>query len=138
MDEFLRKWNDREEVQVPVEPVVGIGATLYGYSDSYACTIIKVLNKGKKLILQKDKATLLNGVVSGEADALKKNDAGFVSGIQRYKIEPDATGETIVVTLRQTKNGNIWKQLGTKVGQVPGTVSLGERLHHIDINFLLR
>lgn len=138
MDEFLRKWIARKEVQVPIEPAVGMGATLYGYSDSYACTIIKILNKGKKLIIQKDKATLLNGVVSGEVDALKRNDAGFVSGIQRYKIEPNSTGETFVVTLRQTKDGNIWKQLGTKVGQVPGTVSVGERIHHHDINFLLR
>lgn len=111
---------------VPVTPVVGMGATVYGWSDSHACTVVAVLNHGKKLLLRKDKAILLN-----KEDAQK-------GSVQKWTYEPDPNGQEYTVTLRETRDGPLWKQVGSKVGQVAGTISLGERLNHHDFNFMKR
>jgi hypothetical protein len=52
-------------------PKVGDGATILRHSDSHACTIVAVSKSGRTITLKRDKATLLNGPKSGEADAQK-------------------------------------------------------------------
>ena len=117
-----------------VKPVVGMGATVRGYSDAHAATIVYVGKTGALLQVQYDKATLLNGVNSGEPDALKFIPGGFVghtSGVQRYAFErmPDVARQTF--TLR--KNGS-WVRQGEPMKN--GTrLTVGVRSHHYDFNF---
>lgn len=82
---------------------VGDGATICGYSDHAAYTVIKTTPQS--ITLQRDKVTLLNGLDSGESDALVMHPGGFtghVDGIQRYAYEPDPNGSICVA--RMTKN----------------------------------
>lgn len=75
---------------------VGDGATLCGYSDRYAYTVIAVTPQS--ITLQRDRTTLLNGFDSGEPDALVCFPGGFaghVEGTQRYAYERDPNGEII-------------------------------------------
>jgi hypothetical protein len=114
-----------------VVPVVGMGATVHGYSDSRAYTVVKVSASGKKVTLQRDKAALLNGVNSGEQDALQFSPGGFcghTSGTQRYSYEKDTNGQTLSATFR--KNGK-WVVSGTTSERV----SLDKRSEHYDFNF---
>lgn len=103
---------------------VGDGATVSGWSDSEVHTVIA--RTAKTLTLQRDKATLLNPVGSGEKDALQFAPGGFVghtSGVQRYEYERDENGETCVARL--TKRG--WQVNGSRVGS--------GRFEHYDFNF---
>lgn len=87
---------------MPNPYTVGDGATLCGYSDHHAYTVIKTT--AQSITMQRDKATLLNGMNSGEPDALVCHPGGFaghVEGIQRYAYEPDPNGEICVA--RMTK-----------------------------------
>ena len=96
---------------------VGDGATLCGYSDRDAYTVIK--RTAKTLTIQEDKSTLLNGFESGEKDALVCHPGGFcghVEGTQRYSYE---------VVARLTKKG--WKVNGSRV--------VAGRSHYHDYNF---
>lgn len=106
------------------EFAVGDGATLSGYSDCHACTVIA--RTAKTLTLRRDKATLLNGTNSGQPDALRFSPGGFVghtSGTQRYEYSSDPSG--YVVIARLTKTG--WKAQGK-------ALSAG-RHEHYDFNF---
>jgi hypothetical protein len=79
---------------------VGDGATIHRYSDAHAFTVIKVT--ATTITLQRDKATLLNGGNSGEADALQFSAGGFVGhteGTQRYSYEADPNGSIEVARL---------------------------------------
>ena len=79
---------------------VGDGATIHRYSDANAFTVIKVTPT--TITLQRDKATLLNGANSGEADALKCTPGGFAGhteGTQRYSYERDTNGAIEVARL---------------------------------------
>ena len=90
---------------------------------------------GKTAWLRQDKATLLNGVTSGEPDALKCYPGGFaahVEGTQRYEYEPNPEGRLYKVTLRG--NGK-WKQVGIGTKSPGGTVTFGKRHEHYDFNF---
>jgi hypothetical protein len=81
---------------------VGDGATLCGYSDRNAYTVIKVTPQS--ITIQRDKATLLNGFKSGEPDALTFTPGGFsghTEGVQRYSYERNPNGEICVA--RMTK-----------------------------------
>ena len=102
----------------------GDGATVRGYSDADAYTV--VARTAKTLTLQQDKQTLLNGTGSGAPDALQFSPGGFVghtSGRQRWECSPDASGRT--VTARLTLKG--WSADGKSVGA-------GRRPHY-DFNF---
>lgn len=113
---------------------IGMGATVYGWSDTQAWTVIAVSKSGREVTLQRDKATLLNGGNSGEADALKFDVGGFcahVSGEQRYEIERDPEGITRKFSLR---NNGTWRAVGesAKGGQ---RAILGKRHEDYDFNF---
>lgn len=114
----------------PATPTVGAGATVYGYSDREAYTVIAVAPGGRRCTLQRDKATLLNGHNSTEADKLTFSPGGFMghtSGRQRYSYEADPDGEKITATLR--KDGT-WRVANSKA-----RVVMGVRNEHYDFNF---
>lgn len=119
--------------EIAQQPAVGMGATLYGYSDRQAFTVVEVLAGGKKVVVQRDKATLLNGCNSGEPDALKFAAGGFcghMSGQQRYSYEaqPNATRRTF--SLR--KNGRFIEQGASLSGS---ELIVGKRVEFYDFNF---
>ena len=94
---------------------IGDGVTLCGYSDREAYTVISMTPRTIKV--QRDKATLLNGMNSGQPDALQASVGGFcahVSGEQRYAYESDPTSEDIEV-VRLTKKGWIASRSGRAV-----------------------
>lgn len=110
-------------------PVVGEGATLIGYSDRQAYTVIAV-HGSTRVTLQRDKVTLLNPVGSGEPDALRFSPGGFVghtSGVQRYSYEQDPDGVIEKATLR--KDGS-WR-----LARENARVLIGQRSEHYDFNF---
>ncbi len=113
---------------------VGDGATYCMYSDNFAATIVEVNTKGTRIVVQFDKCKLLNGVDSGEPDALKFYPGGFcghTSGVQRWQCEPDPEGIKKAFTKR--KNGK-WKAIGADMYQRGETLIEG-RHHHFDFNF---
>jgi hypothetical protein len=118
---------------------VGDGGTFTVYTDRYAVTVIEVRRNGREIVLQRDKATLLNGFNSGEDDALTFTPGGFcghTEGDQRYSYEPDPTGEKIRVTLRTRKDGSkVYKSVGTRTNEYGGVFRPGERREHYDFNF---
>lgn len=111
-------------------PVIGMGATYHGYSDSQAHTVVAVSATGRRVTLRRDKATLLNGANSGEADALHFSPGGFcghTSGTQRWSYAPDPDGATQIASL----TGKGWR-----VGGLSGApVTMGARMEHYDFNF---
>ena len=114
-------------------PIVGDGANVYGYSDVYAHTVVKVSKSGDVAWIQRDKATLLNGANSGEPDALHFSPGGFcghTSGTQRYSYERDPNGEILRISRR--KDGT-WRTKGAGTGA--SRVRFGERRERYDFNF---
>lgn len=118
-------------VAVPaIVPVVGMGATICGYSDRMACTIIAVSKSGRTITIQRDTATLLNGVDSKAEDALEFSPGGFVghtSGTQRYEYKRDEKGSTYRASIR--KDGK-WR-----LASCTSRVLLDMRDEHYDFNF---
>ena len=92
-------------------PEVGMGATLYFYSDRTAATVIRVSDSGKTVWLREDKAIRTDGL--GMTDA------------QSYRFEPNPNGREFRARLR--KNGT-WRTGGTGV-------SLGARSAYHDFSF---
>ena len=115
-----------------IVPVVGMGCAEYWWSDVHAYTVVAVAKSGKRCTVQRDKARLLNGPISGEPDALQFEVGGFfghTSGRQRWEIERDPEGQTIEISLR--KDGR-WREVGMSSGN---TFVLGKRVEHYDFNF---
>jgi len=116
--------------------VVGDGATACGYSDNKAATI--VARTAKTITIQYDKATILNGPNSGEADALVATPGGFcahVSGTQRWATERDENGSKDVYSLRKTRTGaKRWVLKGAGANQ-SGVSLIEGRSHYYDYNF---
>ena len=118
---------------------VGDGASMYGYSDVHAGTIIK--RTDKKIWIKRDTATLLNGNNSGEPDALTFQAGGFLghtSGIQRYDYSSNPDGETRVYSRRSWVNYKgddrvRWAEVGSDRHNGP-TIGAG-RHEHYDFNF---
>ena len=111
-------------------PQIGDGATLHGYSDRKAATVIKISKSGKTVWVQEDKAKLLNGAGSGEPDALEFEPGGFVghtSGTQRWDCKPNPEGAVYRAFLR--KNGN-WRITSSGM-----RATFAGRHHHYDFNF---
>lgn len=103
---------------------IGSGATVCGWSDRTACTVIKATEKTRTL--QADTATLLNGMDSNAKDKLLFSPGGFfghTEGKQRYDYKPNPNGSIYVARL--TKKG--WTVDGKKI--------LEGRHHHYDYNF---
>lgn len=124
-----------KEIQDRLAPMkVGDGAAVAFYSDIHACTVIAVSKDGKKITVQADKATLLNGFKSGEPDALQFSPGGFcghTSGTQRYAFEANPEGKTYEFSLRL--NGE-WRAKGKSMNGT-GTRLIKRRTHHYDYNF---
>ena len=120
-------------------PRVGDGASYRLWSDRYACTVIEVRRNGRELVLQRDQATLLNGVRSGEQDALHFEPGGFcghVSGVQRYAYERDPEGQIIRVSRRTRKDGSVeWVTVGQSTSTPGGRAIIGVRREYRDFNF---
>jgi len=130
-DVTARKKKHDEKITVPA---LGMGATVHGWTDSHAATIIKVWPSGKRVTVQRDTARLLNGFASGEPDALRFSPGGFcghTSGAQRWELIPNPKGVTEDYTLRT--NGQ-WVLVGDALRG--GTrLTVGKRHHHYDFNF---
>jgi hypothetical protein len=126
------------KVLAAATPKVGEGATFTVWTDSYACTVEAVSKSGTRATLRRDKATLLNGFKSGEADALTFTPGGFAghtSGSQRYKYERDPDGQVIKVS-RRVRNGQlVWKQVGSRTSSPGGFATFGGRHESYDYNF---
>lgn len=112
---------------------VGDGATINHWTDRSACTVIEVSKSGKRITIQRDKATLLNAMNSDAEDKLECSPGGFVGhvyGRQRYEYERDENGSKTDFTFRKTGR---WMQKGTN-GRTGTSVSKG-RNEHYDYNF---
>jgi hypothetical protein len=106
---------------------VGQGATICLWSDRKAYTVIR--RTRTRAWLQRDRATLINGLGSGEPDALQFAPGGFMghtSGQQRYAYSPDPEGRVEVASMR--KDGS-WRMCGT------GSRVIAGRHEHYDYNF---
>ena len=107
---------------------VGDGATVLCFSDRHAYTITRI--ESKRLIhIQRDKAKLLNGINSGEPDALHSEPGGFcghTSGVQRYEYTRSPGSVIKRATLR--KDGK-WR-LSNDVREI-----VAGRDEHYDFNF---
>lgn len=104
---------------------VGSYVTALLYSDRHAYEV--TARTAKTLTLRRLKATLLNGVGSGEPDALKFSPGGFVghtSGTQRYSYAP-SEAKTVKAHF-STKRGAFYLS-GSRL--VPGASE------HLDFNF---
>lgn len=116
---------ERPRYSLTVRPfAVGDGATVCGYSDRHAFTVLS--RTARSMTLQRDKATLQNGANSGAPDALQFTPGGFVghtSDRQRWEYEPDPFGEVQIARL--TVRG--WEVKGERV--------CAGRSEHYDHNF---
>jgi predicted metal-dependent phosphoesterase TrpH len=103
------------------KPRVGDGATYTLWTDSHACTVIAVSASGKRVTLQRDKATIINvaDVRAGKAEP-------------EYVYERDTEGATYVVSLRG--NGR-WKTVGQDAKSPGGVASFGRRHEYYDPHF---
>lgn len=102
---LLERQANEEEIKV------GMGATIYWYSDRSACTVIEVLSKCK-IIIQRDKAVRV--------------DTKGMSESQEYQFEKDTNGMTYECYCR---NG-VWKTKGSKQ-----RVVIGKRDEYYDYSF---
>ena len=114
---------------------VGDKATHTTYTDSSAGYIVHVSPNGKTVLFARAEAKLLNGINSGEPDALEFSPGGFVghtSGTQRWEVaaEPNA-GHRDKFTLRS--NGR-WVISGGGTYSPGNTLSPGHHPHY-DFNF---
>jgi hypothetical protein len=110
----------------------GDGATYRIHTDCLACTAVSATPR--RIVVQRDKATLLNGFKSEAPDALSFEPGGFfghTSGRQRYEYATDPKGEFYTFSLR--KNGR-WKLSGTS-GKQPGSELTEGRNEYYDFNF---
>ena len=118
---------------------IGDKATHTVYSDSHAGYIVKVSKSGKKVWFCRADAKLVNGVNSGEPDALEFSPGGFcghTSGFQRWQIAETPRNERpTCFTLRTKQNGEqVWKLVGHGTYS-PGSCLNGGHHHHYDFNF---
>ena len=117
---------------------VGDLATYTIWTDAKAGRIVAVSQSGNRVTWQEDKATLLNGVNSGEPDALEFSPGGFVghtSGRQRWQCEPNPEGRKQDFSRRVLKSGWwVWKGVGERTSSPGGYLSPGQHPYH-DFNF---
>lgn len=74
------------ESKQPVQPVVGMGATVLMYSDRYAATIVEVKSPSR-IVIQADRAI--------------RADKNGMCDSQSYNYEPNPQGRTWTVTRRR-------------------------------------
>ena len=97
------------------QPEVGMGATILGWTDRYAATIIEVLPR--QVTVQYDHAT--------------RSDTNGMSDAQAYEYTPNPHGRKETYTLR--KNGR-WVRKGESLKD-GGRLAIGYRDHHHDFSF---
>ena len=104
-------------------------ANFIGYSDIHAHEVVREVSP-KCMEIRRMKATLLNGVNSGEPDALEFSPGGFcghTSGVQRYKFEQDETAKTFRIRLH---SDTVWRDANGNKYSVTS-----EPREHYDFNF---
>lgn len=117
MRAFGNLMNRIQEDFKPVDPAVGMGATILQYSDRHACTIVEVSQDKKRIVIQRDRAT--------------RADSNGMSDAQAYTYTANPSGVKNAVTLR--KDGR-WRFEGSSMRN--GTVvGLGYRDEHFDFSF---
>lgn len=92
-----------------MKPEIGMGVTVYHYTDRTAHTIVKVSPSGKTAWIQRDRAV---NVGPGHT--------------QEWDISPDPEGTITEIRLRLDR----WSQVGTK-----HPVLIGERRERFDFEF---
>jgi len=104
------------------------------YTDADAGWVTSVSPNGKTIEVEFAKQTLLNGVNSGQPDALNFTIGGFLGhtgGRQRWSVERDENPRKSKFTLR--KNGQ-WKLVGSST-KSPGNVLEPGHDPYYDFNF---
>ena len=96
-----------------IVPTVGMGATILGWTDRRAYTIIEVSKSGKTITLQRDNAIRI--------DKLGMTDS------QQYEYKRDTKGA--ITKVRKDRQGK-WKELYSK-----NTVVLNKRDEYHDYSF---
>lgn len=100
---------------------VGMGATIYMYSDRCACTVIEVISKCKAVI-QRDKRKCVGGAYSNEWE-LSRDEKGMKYEIYcRNKVCKNSNGETVKIP--------VWRVKGSKE-----KVVIGKRDEYYDYEF---
>lgn len=99
------------------QPVIGMGATLLGWTDRHPMTVIAVRKNGKEIDVQSDNAVRI--------------DNNGMSGAQDYEFSPNPNGGVSTFSLR--KNG-AWVRVGqaAKNGQ---RLAVGYRSKYYDYSF---
>lgn len=124
-----------KEISEQIAPfIVGQGCSVRFYTDVHACRVIWVSADGKRVKVQEDTATLLNGFKSGLADALVSTPGGFcghVEGRQRYHYAPNPNGSIHEFSLRLSGE---WRAKGDSM-QSPGKYLNKNHYHFHDYNF---
>ncbi len=105
-------------------------------TDTVPGTVTRVSPSGKSVYVREDRAKLLNGVESGESDALNFQPGGFVghtSGTQRHEFAP-GDGPEIRFSLRA--DGRFQMSGASSRGSMRswGVLTAG-RARHYDYNF---
>lgn len=98
------------------EPVVGMGATILGWTDRHAATIVEVSANKKTIVIQQDTAT--------------RTDKNGMSESQDYTFTPNPNAARKVYTLR--KNGKYHLKGDSIKGS---TILIGERDEYYDFSF---
>lgn len=133
---------------------VGDAVTHTVHTDSRAGHVVKVSKNGRTVWVQEANQTLLNGINSGEADALQFSPGGFsghTSGEQRWKVEANPEGHVAKFTARPIQrreyvrdaDGRMiqelvtewrWKLAGHPTNSPGNNLGRGARPHY-DFNF---
>jgi hypothetical protein len=93
-------------------PQVGMGATILGWTDRHAATIVEVSPSGKTIVIQRDNA--------------KRIDSNGMSESQQYEFTPNADAERETFRLRKT---------GEYRSKYGANLRIGERSEYFDYSF---
>ena len=99
------------------EPTVGMGATILMWTDRHACTIVEVSKGGKRIGVQRDKAT--------------RSDGNGMSDAQEYTYEPDTDNVIRYFTLRKS---GAWVHEGDTM-RGGEKIAIGFRREYHDFSF---
>lgn len=102
-----------KENATSVKPEIGMAATICHWTDRTPATVVKVSHKGRKIVLQEDKAI--------------RTDKDGISDQQSYLYEIDPNGQLYYATLR--KDGS-YRLIGGKQ-----QAALGSRRKYHDYSF---